>query len=350
MLTDKEDGSARDCRYAEPGARCQDATDVYDVAATRWAGTANLNSRFYMYPGVCGSQDPTWGLDRHVDPRDSTRGFSGLKPGHPERILFAAIVGVPLFVPQELGPSDWDALLGTSPSGNADDFCARDDSLATTGALDTGLYSMRYANPDTACDAQRVVPARRRPGTTPGCTSAEQYFAWPSRRIVEIARRFDRDPLCQGSACHNGIVASVCGTDYTLVREELVRRIQRRLTRFMPPCVRNAMSTTPDASGNVTVPCVMRETEPEGVDRCSATEGRADPLFADGTTRGPAYTNTIPRRRICEVRQIAANPSTQQPTDANGWFYCADHVSMCSQRIGVTPVPEVDAVLRLECP
>jgi hypothetical protein len=57
----------------------------------------------------------------------------------------------------------------------------------------------------------------------------DQYFAWPSRRIVEIARRFDESPLCNGQPCHNGIVASVCSTDYSNVMQFIASTCLRRM-------------------------------------------------------------------------------------------------------------------------
>src|SRR5581483_5128873 len=65
MLTDEEDGSVRDCRYAERDASgrprpCNDALSVYDVTSPAWS-SSDLNLRFYMYqPG--GPQDPNWTL------------------------------------------------------------------------------------------------------------------------------------------------------------------------------------------------------------------------------------------------------------------------------------------------
>ena len=49
----------------------------------------------YLYQSGS-AQDPTWPLDRYIDVSDPSRGFLGLKPGHPEKVVFAAITGAPI--------------------------------------------------------------------------------------------------------------------------------------------------------------------------------------------------------------------------------------------------------------
>src|SRR5581483_12101465 len=81
LLTDEEDGSVRDCRFAH-GTPCTDALDVFNSASTAWS-SMNLNLRDYLYtPGS--PQDPTWPIDRYVDAHDASHGWLALKPGHPE--------------------------------------------------------------------------------------------------------------------------------------------------------------------------------------------------------------------------------------------------------------------------
>lgn len=231
VLTDEEDGSVRDCRYHDGVGACSDATDVFQAASARWA-SPDLNLRFYL--GAPGSaQDPTWPIERYVDPQRLTRGLLGLKPGHPERIVFGAITGVPLTVPTTATGTDWDALLGPAPAGRAEDFTARNGALAYDNPTDpSGPTSMRQANRDPSC-AARVVPACRAPGTlhTNACTPSEQPFAWPSRRVAEVARRFDRSPLCAGAACGNGMVASICATGDSTPFVTFANLIARRVAR-----------------------------------------------------------------------------------------------------------------------
>lgn len=232
LLTDEEDASVRDCRHHDGIGECADALDVYNAMSTRWA-SADLNLRMYNYtPGS--TQDPTWALERYVDPLRPTRGFLGLKPGHPERVVFAAIAGVPVATPQRAdGTTDWDALLGPAAAGRADDFNARDASRAFTDAMNpTGPVSMRQSDPDPVCSV-RNVPACRFVGATAGmsCDSREQPFAWRARRIAEVARRFDESAMCAGASCRNGMVASICGDNDSTPFQRFTELIARRVVR-----------------------------------------------------------------------------------------------------------------------
>lgn len=230
VLSDEDDGSVRDCSYAERGSStCVDATDVFDATSSAWAGS-DINLRFYL-DQPCSAQDPTWPLDRYVDPRQPGRGFPGLKPGHPERVMFAAITGVPLEMPTRGtgngASTDWDALLGAPDPASPDDFCRRRSATAITTTSREGPISMRQANPDPQCPALRVVPACRGEGSrmADSCDVGRQYAAWPARRLVEVARRFDESALCAGHPCHNGIVSSICAGSFrgamTLIGERI---------------------------------------------------------------------------------------------------------------------------------
>jgi hypothetical protein len=240
VLGDKEDASVRNLQYATdrlgvttPGT---DATDVYDAASSSWSST-NLALRFVLdHPGTM--DDPTWPLDRYIDPRSAASAWLALKPGHPERIVFAAITGVPL--PNDGpgtnwqnadGSTNWDMLLGSPGASGPDDFFHRDTTHAIQAMSNEGPISMLQANLDMLCP-ERVVPACRREGTTynaSACTSDQQYSASPGRRIVEIARRLDQDPLCHGAPCHNGMVASICAMDYSAAIRSFVSHIAQRV-------------------------------------------------------------------------------------------------------------------------
>ncbi len=232
VLTDEEDGSVRDCSEHDGVGACDDARSVFDILSPRWA-SPDMNLRFYNYePG--GAQDPTWPIERYVDPSRPTRGFLGLKPGHPERVLFAAITGVPIAVPHtSTGATDWDALLGAPAAGRPDDFNARDASRAFADPMNaSGPISMRQRDADPMC-ASRLIPACRQHDTAPtaACDQASQPFAWRARRIAEVARRFDQSALCSGAACGNGMVASICGDDDATPFARFGDMIARRVVR-----------------------------------------------------------------------------------------------------------------------
>ncbi|MBI5512598.1 MAG: hypothetical protein HY909_02455 [Deltaproteobacteria bacterium] len=214
VVSDEDDGSVRDCRYTERDPRgrplpCTDALSVYDTTSPAWA-SSDLNLRHYLQrPGS--AQDPHWPLDRYLDPTEPRRGFTSLKPSHPDWVVFGAIAGVPLRTPARDGRTNWEALLGVAPDG----------SDGYTGMAPEGPESMRQANPDPAC-SQRVVPACRREGTTyspTACDTTTQYFAWPSRRIAQVAQRFD-------ARYGNGVLGSICANNYAQTLGQFAERIQ----------------------------------------------------------------------------------------------------------------------------
>jgi len=232
VLSDEDDGSVRDCRYHDGIGRCDDARDVFNQASTRW-GAADLNLRFYDYaPGS--AQDPTWPLDRYVDPARPTRGFLGLKPGHPERIVFGAITGVPFEfqrVPGQPLRYDWDTLLGPSAPGRPDDFAARDGSRAYVAHdMRSGSVSLRPRDRDPECP-NRVLPGCRDPRAVRACSAPAQNFAWPARRLVEVARRFDESPLCDGGPCRNATLSSICTLANSDFFDRFAAQILRRAAR-----------------------------------------------------------------------------------------------------------------------
>jgi hypothetical protein len=369
VLTDEEDGSVRNCDEdrgfsAQNGGACNDARTVFDRNNPNWASPMDLNERFYRYePGS--AQDPTWALDRYVNlaPRDTPNRFNAdllsLKPGHPERIVFGAIAGVPLQVPTRVidreQRTDWDALLGAPGPAGRDDFVGRDRRSAIEGTQGAaGSFSMR-GQPVDGCE--HVAPACRREGSTPHPSNAcadtlmrpGQYMAFPSRRIVEIARRFDEAPLCNGQPCRNGLVTSICSSDYRGALATIIDRIQQRL---QSPCLQRPLDTSIDSTGAVRATCTVREEQPEGVAECDASRGRTP--ITDGSA------DVSPNgRKLCEVAQVATHaegtPSALAPvSDAPGWFYdrrIDPSEATCRGRVRFTPAgePRSGASVRLEC-
>jgi hypothetical protein len=361
ILSDEEDGSVRNCEHdggfsAQTGAACSDAKDVYNTASMAWAHPTNPDLRFYLYtPGD--SRDPTWNLDRYVNTAPAgtanrwSRDLFSLKPGHPERIIFAAITGVPLAIPMSGESINWNALLGAPGAGGPNDFYGRDSSMAISGMQETaGPFSMRAANMDPMCS--HVVPACRRQGSTYDMTrpcSNSQYMAYPSRRIVEIARRFDEAPLCNGQPCRNGVVTSICSTNFTVAMRTIVQKISSRL---IGKCLPRVLQVTPDSMGNNTVSCIVREILPPGSTSCDMARGRRVPeLETDRTVvdeMGVTHT-------VCDIQQIATNPMTRMPVSTDpGWYYDTapdPQNPACTQRISFTGsgAPGPGTTTRLEC-
>ncbi len=318
VLSDEEDGSVRDCRFAEPGVPCNEAIDVFQMGSTRW-GSPNLNMRFYMCQAGS-AKDPTWSLDRYVDPRNPARGFLSLKPGHPERVIFAAITGVPLELPTRATGgaqvTDWDALLGMPDPTDRENFATRNAATAIDSPRNhEGPISMRQANLDANCP-DRVVPACRREGTTldpasPPCSPAYQYFAWPGRRIAEIARRFDESPLCNGAPCRNGLLSSICRNDYAPAIRALVARIQSHLhANCSAMLLQRAV-----ADGNFAT-CIVRESLPAGF-ACNSASGRRRALDDSGRPVLEPWDTT---RVVCDVAQVPTTATGRPNTNVRGCF------------------------------
>jgi hypothetical protein len=342
LVSDEEDGSVRDCRYQEggdPDGDCRpprgDALSVFDSANGDWAAT-DLNLRLYMYtPGS--PQDPTWNLNRYIDPMRPTRGFTSLKPGRPDQVIFAGILGVPINIPTRPGGTniDWTALLGNNPDG----------SEGFTGMSPEGPVSMRQRNMDPSC-GMRVTPACRREGSSydpsrPPCDTTAQYFAWPSRRIAEVARRF-------AERYDNGTVSSICRSDYGQALQQIVQRIQQRLTGR---CLPRQLQTTPPLCNAMNQPsgcvrmgdptpvrvnCVVRETLPEGMtaaQQCTSARGRR-----------PAGRDPETNREQCLVDQVSVPVGGMPSGSAQGFYYdtTVDPTAPdCRQRISFTSNAEL---------
>ncbi len=331
VVTDEEDGSVRDARYAEPGLPTRDATSVFDSLSPGWASN-DLNLRFYLY-SVGSAQDPTWPLDRYIDPQNPARGFTSLKPGRPERDLYHPITGVPIELPttrDALGEetADWIALLGTNPDGS--------NGYAAMSA--EGPVSMRPHDMDPRCST-RVVPACRREGSShnpAACDANTQYFAWPARRIAEVARRFDE-------TWHSGSVSSICRNNYEDAFSRLRERIGRltldtlcipaRLDTTPPICspTRTTACVTPAQNIPVRVNCIVREVLPTGVSAattCTAASGRT-----------PGARDPQTQRETCLIRQIPVVPGSVPARGVEGFFYDTRLLREdgCMQRITFTP-------------
>ncbi len=368
VISDEEDGSVRDCRYAEPGVACSEATDVFQMASTPW-GSPSLNLRFYLYPPGS-AQDPTWPLDRYVDPRNPARGYLSVKPRHPERIVCAAITGVPLTLPtRRVGNetlTDWTALLGRPAGGDVDNLAGRDNASAYDNPTEReGPTSMRQANLDPAC-VDRVVPACRREGSSynpasPPCQVTEQYFAWPARRIVEIARRMDEAALCAGRPCRNGIVVSACHRDYAAAGIAIAQRIQSRLGGGR--CVLMAPPTRQFAEGTG-IACRVRQSLPAG-SACRPEQGR---VGATDDAGRPVSDPLDASRVVCDMAQLpvlGTSPVTSSrgyfpsgeraPTNGVGYFFdtSPDPITpACLGRVAFTSLAALQVGVRayMDCP
>lgn len=372
VLSDEEDGSVRNCARdfgfsAQTGGACDDATQVYNTASRQWSHPTNPDLRFYLYtPGD--ARDPTWSLDRYYNtaaeehPNRWSQDLLSLKPQHPERILFVGVIGVPLEIPRQHGIGDilWDELLGPPLSAHPNDFDTRDSTRALQGVQGAdgleGPFSMRAANPDPQC--VHVVPACREQGSVfdaaRPCSNA-QPMAFPSRRIVEVARRFDQYPACYGRPCRNGMVFSICANDFSRVTQAITQRI-RPQRELYGRCLPRILGVHRGEDGFEYTDCLVRELLPEGQHQCDLSRGRSVPVVAE-EQHWTNFSGVI--QTVCNIEQIPiypeGTPNSLQPASAEpGWFYdrrLDPSNRWCEGKIEFTRrgTPRSGSVVRLEC-
>lgn len=198
--------------------------------------------------------------------------------------------------------------------------------------------------------------------------SCDTYFAAPSRRVVEIARRFDESPLCGGNPCHNGIVRSICANDFTSAMRAIVSKIQSRLTgRCLPRRLNYQPTVGSDMVTRQSVSCLILETRPAGDDSCPADAGRVDPRsnpLDPNSPRTAQRVTTGPNmgRRLCEVQQVylEGDPATAMTMPLRpqggqaGWYYDTNSDPSnptCTQRISYTDnaFPPTGSITQLQC-
>ena len=246
-------------------------------------------------------------------------------------VIFSAITGVPIELPTRAAPYpgavDWDALLGSRPDGS--------DGYAAVSS--EGPVSMRARDMDPACP-NRVVPACRREGSSPNpaaCTANEQYFAWPARRIAEVARRFD-------TSFRNGTLHSICKSDYSGALAQVVERIQARVTHralarpldyTLPLCTEAVTTNCRRPTDPASVRCIVREILPAGVSAmtaCTAARGRT-----------PGAIDRATMRETCVVQQIAVVPGSGPARGSVGFYYDTSTPSASPAGI-ITFTPDAD--------
>lgn len=321
-IANGEDHSLRDCAHdggfsAATGASCVGARD----ALRPRAGELPVDADRRFYEASATRESPAWDLDRYLSATQTprwSRSFESLRPGHPERLMFIGVVGVPSSVSNEnaSGEVNYDALLG--PTATPEDFASRDRSRAVSSvAGDGGPFSMRNER-DPRC--AHVVPACRAEGSAydPARSCAhESRVALPSRRIVEIARRFEHAPRCFGVRCASGTVLPICANQFDTVMRKVVQRLVRRLIGW---CVPDPIEAAARADRLDRVQCVARVILPEG-QRCDASRAQTP---APGGDQWRVDERGV-RHEVCEIAR-ARTRTVQEPTprtvaDGDGWYF-----------------------------
>jgi hypothetical protein len=319
FVSNRDDRSVRDCRYREaddPDGDCGpmrgDARSVFDPSATGWLGH-DLSARFTQ-PTPGSPQDPTWNLNRYIDPGNPSRGFLGLKPAGSGLVHFYAITGVPDPLPLR-GQSrniDWSALLG-EPGRPETGF---------TGTTPNGPVSMRHGDRDPRCPERPMPACRRAPipdDTRDVCAESAPQVALPAHRLAEVARRFTPQ-------YDNTSLGSFCQDDQSPLFERIWQRVSylwpgqqgclRRLQTHPPTCIapgNPADCVGPNDATPVSVGCLVYELLSPGLNPaqlCVAARGRrpAPPDPRTGFAR-------------CLVDQIPVVPATLPTPDAPPGFY-----------------------------
>ena len=174
------------------------------------------------------------------------------------------------------------------------------------GTASEGPFTMRPNRREPSCPGSAMVPACRQEGSrydasTASCSSLGAPRAWPSRRIAEVARRFDE---LHGT----GAVSSICAMDYAPALGQIVDRIGNALGGRCLPRPLPTIPSVPVAGESVRVSCVVKETLAAGA-RCDAAHGRR---LSERTADG---------REVCLVEQVAVVLGGAPPAGAHGFYY-----------------------------
>lgn len=247
-VTDEED-----CAVTPNG---RDLNAYTAAAVAKYGPTGDINLRCYSeQPELDGL---VWPAERYV------KGLLSLKPDNPDRVIFAAIIGVPLD--------------------------AADQDPATILARP----EMQYQR-DPVRDATSQPPFN-----TPSCANPDDptEVSWPARRIVKVAQGFG----------DNGVVYSICANDYAPALDKLIERIASKLKGDCLP-----RQLIPGTDG--LVKCHVSELLSQGMSQCDPARGhvgRANPRKV--IENGKEVT-----RLACEISQVAVLDQTVQT--GTGWYY-----------------------------
>jgi hypothetical protein len=235
-------------------------------------------------------------------------GLKALKPANPDRIIFAAIVGVP-------------EAAATMMIGDQQDFSAilqLEEMQVMPGENSLGETSLD-ALPRPACTAANGVDGS----------------ASPARRFVEVAAGFHA----------NGLVRSICGASYESGLVDILQKVGAQASQ------RSCLPEPIESAAGGIVACDVVETLAAGQQDCDARRGRV--LLGTRSVGGETRT-------VCKINQVAvrdgqlvAAPEVLPGVDPLvGWYYGALDRDMPScPRIMFTAGAELaeDASLDLAC-
>jgi hypothetical protein len=180
LVTDEEDCSSRDTSHFTP---------MHFLPPDDPLAMQDLNLRCFYNPRNL------YPLERYV------KGLQALRPENPALVVFGAIVGVPpsLVSPESLGSINWN---------NPDQRDA--------------FYAQVLSDPRMV---EQVDPTRtpaQGQNLVPSCNT-DNGRAYPPRRIVQTAQMFGE----------NGVIQSICSSDFSQAMDAILTRIGKRLQK---PC------------------------------------------------------------------------------------------------------------------
>ncbi|MET0385308.1 MAG: hypothetical protein ABW321_05080 [Polyangiales bacterium] len=303
VVTDEEDCSVTNTDHLRPDDQLPDDSPYRNE---------DLDLRCYLHPEFLYDVQ-----NRYY------RGFTALRPGREELVVFGAIAGIP---PELVTREVLDGVDFTAAASRARFY----DSILNDDR-------MQYAPDDQAGTGQGNLK--------PACDRAVegetlQSTAYPARRIVELAQHFGE----------NGIVQSICQDDFGPAVDAIATTIGRQLK---PSCLDEAKPRGDDG----TIPCHVVWELP-AVTPNPAVPTRCDALaFLEPVYEGRTQTNVLGGEN-CQVKQLAvAGDSTAAP-EGDGWYYddASEELSVScgregAQRIVFTPnaLPDPSVKVWLEC-
>ena len=200
--------------------------------------------------------DLIWPTERYIT------GLQSLKPDNPDRIIFAAITGVP----QE----------AIKKKLSYDDILALPEMQFSENPANLGFPNITCSNKDNT------------------------EVAYPGIRHTEVVKGFGEQ----------GILYSICEDDYAPALDLLIEKIANKLKGNCLPRRLN-----PDSNGRVN--CEVFELLPNGVETCDPDYG----LFGKVVKRTIRENGKTSTRNACQMTQVPIANGMTPAKDVNGWYY-----------------------------
>ena len=301
LLTDEDDCSSRTTRHFHPTGIYGPNSPYPDDEAL---GNIAPNLRCMAFADSYIDGDVAAGLYLHPTDR-YVKALNALSPNEPERVVFAAIAGVPPDLVSAVAQAEVDF-----------------DSDASRAAYYRGILEDGRMEKQSNGVSDGLVPACQ---DVAAGTGAE-----PAVRVTEAVAGFGR----------NGLLKSICDEDLDPALDDIAALIGSRLGAT---CLSYVLPREEDG----TVPCELYWELSEPGAEC-------DQLALSFLEPAPALDSG--GKTACQVSQVSVVDG-QPPADMEGWYYddfSAEVASECQggddqQRIVMTTAPPEGVQVRLVC-